>query len=197
MGHTSVTTEVERRFKVKSDEWMAASTGVKALTQRVIMRGPEGGITRVRIQSREGKAPSAELTVKGPASSDGLESAEVNCEITVGKATALLDAFPGPRLVKDRYATPYAGRAWEVNVFHGENAGLVLAEIEFPSREAAEALRAEDVPPWIGEEVTNDPRYRSANLEIEPYEKWGPSAPPEEPIRVQPVWDLQTRERLQ
>jgi CYTH domain-containing protein len=72
-----------------------------------------------------------------------------------------------PVIDKVRYRIEHAGRIWEVDVFDGANEGLVVAEVELPSEEAQI-----DLPHWIGEEVTNDPRYFNANLVAHPFRDW-------------------------
>ena len=71
------------------------------------------------------------------------------------------------RVEKVRRRLEYAGRTWEVDVFTGENAPLVVAEIEIESVDAEVAL-----PPWVGAEVTDDPRYTNAALARLPYSRW-------------------------
>ena len=75
--------------------------------------------------------------------------------------------MPPPIIEKVRHRVPYAGLTWEVDVFAGANEGLVVAEVEMPS-EATEV----GLPPWIGDEVTDDPRYFNANLVAHPYRDW-------------------------
>ena len=71
------------------------------------------------------------------------------------------------RLEKTRYVEPFAGKRWEVDVFHGENGGLVIAEIELESEDEAFAL-----PAWVGAEVTGETRYYNAALIAYPYRLW-------------------------
>lgn len=83
-------------------------------------------------------------------------------------AAAMLVGLCRPRLIeKTRYRVSHAGHVWEVNVFHGDNTGLVIAEVELGAED--EAI---DFPAWIGREVTGDPRYYNANLAQHPYSEW-------------------------
>ncbi|MEO8501635.1 MAG: adenylate cyclase, partial [Vicinamibacteria bacterium] len=72
-----------------------------------------------------------------------------------------------PLIDKHRYVEHHVGRAWEIDVFHGENEGLVIAEVELPSAEAKVEL-----PNWVGREVSDDPRYFNSNLLKNPYSAW-------------------------
>jgi adenylate cyclase len=71
------------------------------------------------------------------------------------------------KVVKTRYELPRGGHVWEVDVFEGENAGLVVAEIELGS-----ADEAFERPDWLGEEVSEDPRYLNARLAVAPHQRW-------------------------
>jgi CYTH domain-containing protein len=75
-----------------------------------------------------------------------------------------------PLIEKVRYREPWGGHTWEVDVFEGENAGLIVAEIELPSADTPFSK-----PPWIGAEVSADPRYFNAALIQHPYSEWGGS----------------------
>jgi adenylate cyclase len=106
------------------------------------------------------------LTIKGR--TVGATRAEWEYPIPMEDAHAFLDSLcEKPLIEKRRHRIPYAGMVWEVDEFLGENAGLVVAEIELES-EHQEFSR----PEWIGEEVTQDPRYFNANLLRHPYTKW-------------------------
>ncbi len=72
-----------------------------------------------------------------------------------------------PLIEKRRHRVEYGGLIWEVDEFYGDNAGLIVAEVELES-----AQQIFDKPPWAGEEVTGDPRYYNANLVNTPYSRW-------------------------
>jgi CYTH domain-containing protein len=107
------------------------------------------------------------LTLKGPAV--GLTRPEFEYAIPVEEARALLDTLCQPPLIeKIRYRIPIGSVVWEVDEFLGENAGLILAEVELQSERQLVTL-----PDWIGPEVTDDPRYYNANLVNHPFKAWG------------------------
>jgi CYTH domain-containing protein len=80
-------------------------------------------------------------------------------------------ALPGT-VEKTRYYVPYKGHIWEVDVFHGKNEGLVVAEIEFKNGEVPF-----EKPPWLGEEVTFNPCYKNSSLSEHPYSEWKKDTP--------------------
>ncbi len=118
-------------------------------------------VVRVRTAGTKGF-----LTIKGV--SVGVTRAEFEYEIPFDEANALLDDIcERPLIEKTRYKVPFAGLVWEVDEFHGDNAGLVVAEVEL----SAEG-QAFDKPSWVGEEVSGDPRYFNSNLLKSPYCSW-------------------------
>lgn len=119
-------------------------------------------VTRVRLTS-DGQAF---LTVKGLA--NGATRVEIETPIDPGKARSMLAMVEGAVITKTRRRILYAGKNWELDIFEGANAGLVVAEIELDSE--SEAF---EVPPWVGMEVTEDQRYANSNLALRPYSLWG------------------------
>ena len=106
------------------------------------------------------------LTVKGV--SVGARRSEYEYEIPRADAEAMLDELcERPLIEKTRRKIPFAGLVWEVDEFAGENAGLVVAEVELEDETQEVAL-----PEWVGEEVTGDPRYFNANLIARPFKTW-------------------------
>ncbi|MCP4660634.1 MAG: CYTH domain-containing protein, partial [bacterium] len=100
--------------------------------------------------------------------STGITRMEFEYEIPLADANGMLDNLcETPLIEKTRYVIPYEGFTWEVDEFHGENAGLIVAEVELED-ENQEFRR----PPWVGEEVSDDPRYFNANLVEHPYTTW-------------------------
>ncbi|TCZ63211.1 CYTH domain-containing protein [Roseicella aquatilis] len=148
-------TEIERKFLVAGDGWRreAAGPGVP-LRQGYLAGGggPEAPVVRVRLAG-----PRAFLTIKGP----GLTTrAEFEYPIPVADAEAMLATLCAPPVLeKVRHRVEHAGLVWEVDVFGGHLAGLVLAEVELDSADQAVAL-----PDWVGREVSGDPRYVNSNL---------------------------------
>ncbi len=151
--------EIERKFLVKDDSWRKGATGV--LYRQGYMLNESQRTVRIRIAGEQ-----AFLTIKG--ATQGATRQEFEYPIPVEDARVLLDHFcPPPHIEKYRYTIEYAGHTWEIDEFLGENAGLIIAEVEL-SRED-EAIR---FPPWLGEEVTHDSRYFNANLSLRPYRSW-------------------------
>jgi len=151
--------EIERKFLVRDDSWKAGAEG-KAFRQGYICNKPEASV-RVRISGRK-----AFLTIKGE--TRGMRRAEFEYPVPLEDAAELLDTLcEKPIIEKTRYLIPHEGGTWELDVFHGENDGLVVAEIELPSEDAQFSR-----PAWLGEEVTSDARYYNVNLVSNPYSKW-------------------------
>ena len=151
--------EIERKFLVRDDRWKASGQGV-LLRQGYLSSAPER-IVRVRIEGE-----SAVLTIKGRTS--GATRGEWEYSIPLADAQVFLDSLcERPLIEKRRYRIPHEGMLWEVDEFLGENAGLVVAEIELTAEDQAFAK-----PDWVSEEVTHDPRYFNANLLRNPYSRW-------------------------
>ena len=149
--------EIERKFLVTGDGWRQGA-GV-AYAQGYLSCDPQ---RTVRVRIAGGKAF---LTVKGVAK--GATRAEFEYAIPVDDAAQLLELSDGPVVRKVRRVIEHAGSTWEVDEFEGDNAGLVLAEIELASEEQAFAK-----PDWLGREVTGDPRYYNSSLAANPYSRW-------------------------
>ena len=151
-------TEIERKYLVTSDGWKQNVVAQKPMRQGYFETGPRSTV-RVRTIGDE----RAVLTIKGP--TVGISRAEYEYEVPVNDAREMLDIFCEDRQVeKVRYDVEHAGKVWEVDVFEGANAGLVLAEIELDRPD-----EAFDVPEWIGEDVSHDSRYRNACLARRPW----------------------------
>jgi len=120
---------------------------------------------RVRISGDE-----AHLNIKG--ATIGAKRLEFEYPIPLEQASIILDSLSaGPLIEKVRYLIPQGHLIWEIDVFSGDNAGLVVAEIEL-----SDADEAFDIPTWIGEEVTHDTRYYNTRLSREPYSTWNTPA---------------------
>ena len=153
-------TEIERKFLVKRDTWHADPTRGTAFRQGYLSDDP-ARVVRVRVAGKK-----AFLTIKGL--TVGVERQEYEYEIPVCHADILLDTMClRPLIEKTRYQVEYDGRTWEVDEFEGENAGLIIAEIELPTTDAEISL-----PDWVGPEVSHDPRYFNVNLARHPYRDW-------------------------
>ncbi|ARO87737.1 CYTH domain-containing protein [Nitrosospira lacus] len=153
--------EIERKFLVEdknADSWRNA---IYSEIRQGYLSVDKQRTVRVRIAG-----DSAYLTIKGITA--GATRAEYEYPIPVAHAREMLDDLClRPLIEKRRYRVGYGGLVWEVDEFYGDNAGLIVAEVELKS-----AQQVFDRPPWAGEEVTDDPRYYNANLVNHPYTKW-------------------------
>jgi CYTH domain-containing protein len=153
-------TEIERKFLVTGDGWRAGARG-EQYRQGYLSTSP-GRTVRVRVAGER-----AYLTIKGARA--GLRRAEFEYEIPPDDAEALLaELCEGPIIDKVRYRVAHGGLTWEVDEFAGENAGLIVAEVELLTEDQAIAL-----PAWVGQEVSEDYRYTNAYLSQHPYRRWG------------------------
>lgn len=155
--------EIERKFLLLNDEWRRISDGGTPYVQGYL--GHEQGRTvRVRTAGDAGY-----LTVKGKAPKDApLKTPEFEYPIPKDDAKAMLAMCEQDQLVtKTRYRVPVEDFVFEIDVFHGRNEGLVVAEIELPSEDSAFPH-----PSWLGDEVTHDKRYKNARLAVTPYQDW-------------------------
>lgn len=152
--------EIERKFLLHLEEWTKLiKPAGKHLRQGYISNNPEKTI-RIRIAEKQ-----AWLTIKGI--TIGASRLEYEYEIPIGEATELLDNFCESALEKIRYEIDYEGKTWEIDVFSGDNDGLIVAEIELLSEE-----EQFERPIWIAAEVTADKRYYNANLTTHPFKDW-------------------------
>jgi adenylate cyclase len=150
--------EIERKFLVINDQWRDAASATH-FAQGYITRGT-GRTVRVRIAGAE-----AFLTIKGPVS--GISRSEYEYPIPLEDAQGMLSLCEGPIIEKIRFKFSHEGHLWEIDEFLGENAGLIVAEVELSHPEEEVLL-----PDWIGKEVTGDPRYYNSNLTIHPFRAW-------------------------
>ena len=155
--------EIERKFLVAGDTWQADVQSATDLQQAYL--GNTGLLTiRVRTTSE----PSAYLTFKSM--TPGRVRSEFEYRIPLDDAVALFANQTGSVIAKRRHVVFHAGKRWEIDVFSGENDGLIIAEIEL--QRADEPFER---PPWLGAEVTSEPRYYNAALAAEPYCSWNPA----------------------
>lgn len=157
-------TETERKFLVLSDAFKAQAVASHRIKQGYIARD-SGNSVRVRILDGKGI-----LTIKGP-SPDDISRSEWEIEIPLPDAEALLRLCHGGIIDKTRYIVPeegtLSGKFFEVDVFYGDNEGLVMAEIELDSPEQPFTK-----PEWLGEEVTGNRHYYNSYLSLHPYKEW-------------------------
>lgn len=143
--------EIERKFLVTSNEWRAGAHGT-TIRQGYLSNGSEATV-RIRVAG-----DMAFLTIKSR--TEGLARAEFEYPIPRADAEALLETLCVlPLIEKTRYPVEHEGHLWTVDVFEGENDGLVVAEVELSRLDEVVKL-----PVWVGEEVTDDPRYRNSAL---------------------------------
>jgi len=151
--------EIERKFLVEGDAWRALAKGTN-YRQGYLNSAKE---RTVRVRTAEDKAF---LTIKGL--TVGATRAEYEYEIPFDEGKAMLDALAErPLIEKKRYKIPAGGLTWEIDEFLGDNAGLIVAEVELKSED-----QAFERPLWLGDEVTGDPRYYNANLIKKPFTRW-------------------------
>jgi len=153
--------EIERKFLIKNDRWKQApnlSAG-KVIKQGYLSVDPSRTV-RARI-----KGDQAFLTIKGK--TQGLSRLEFEYEIPVEDAQALLGLCENPVIEKTRYLLPQGEVTWEIDIFEGDNEGLMIAEVELESEQQSVAL-----PDWLGEEVSGDSRYVNASLTQKPFKQW-------------------------
>jgi len=154
--------EIERKFLVDPDRLPPLPAPI------VIKQGyipADNATVRVRLQNDE-----AFLTLKGKAS--GLVRSEFEYAVPAADALAMLTELCAPPLIeKKRYELLHDGHLWELDIFEGENAGLLLAEIELESETESFSL-----PPWADREVTEDKRYYNANLRTLPFRRFAGEA---------------------
>jgi adenylate cyclase len=151
--------EIEHKYLVDTALWRPAGPGT--LYRQGYLSSVKERVVRVRIAGEQGF-----LTIKGITIS--LSRLEFEYPIPLADASMMLDQLcERPLIEKTRYRETFAGRTWEIDVFHGDNDGLVVAEVEVasPSDQIAP-------PPWAGREVSDDPRYFNSNLVVHPHKNW-------------------------
>lgn len=153
--------EIEHKYLVKG-EYRKLSTQTLHMVQGYLQAESGGATVRVRIAGDK-----AFLTIKGPSTADGLARSEFEYPIPETDAVEMLKLCRAGRIEKLRHLVPWRGHTVEVDEFLGENAGLVVAEIEVGSEDEKIEL-----PPFIGREVTGDPRFYNSQLSSHPFNRW-------------------------
>ena len=152
--------EIERKFLVKDLSWKDSATSFKDF-QQGYFPVTNGVNVRTRIAGDK-----ARLTIKGPVTD--ISRAEFEYPIPIEDAIVFLSSFcVKPVILKRRWYVPFGGFQWEVDEFAGLNQGLVVAEIELDAPD-----RAFPAPPWLGREVSHEPRFRNSRLVRHPYSEW-------------------------
>jgi adenylate cyclase len=153
--------EIERKFLVTSNDFIEESDAQFEIAQGYLNSNPERTV-RVRIKGDKGF-----LTIKGKSSESGASRFEWEKEIAVDEAKQLLLLCENGVIEKTRYHVKMNEHLFEVDVFYGQNEGLVMAEIEL-----SDENEAFEKPNWLGKEVTNDERYYNAYLSNRPFVTW-------------------------
>jgi len=152
--------EIERKFLLIGSDWKKLARGT--VYRQGYLHSSENRTVRIRVAGGTGF-----VTIKGGGT--GIRRLEFEYQIPVKDAEIMLEKLcEKPLVEKKRYKIDYAGFTWEVDEFFGENEGLTVAEIELTSEEQPFAK-----PPWVGKEVSGDPRYFNAVLCKFPYSAWG------------------------
>ena len=151
--------EIERKYLVKGQEWKVGAKGT--VYRQGYLSSLKERVVRVRTIENKGF-----LTIKGI--TKGVSRSEFEYEISVKDADTMLNEIcEKPLIEKKRYKIAVGGLVFEVDEFFGENAGLIVAEVEL-----ADEKQKIDLPAWIGQEVSADPRYFNSNLIRHPFTKW-------------------------
>ena len=153
--------EIERKFLVANQSFKEQAFANSAIAQGYLNSHPERTV-RVRINGDKGF-----LTIKGISNESGMSRFEWEKEIPVHDAKELLPLCENGVIDKTRFIIKCGDHTFEVDEFHGENDGLIIAEIELTSE-----METFEKPSWLGEEVTNINRYYNAYLSVHPYKKW-------------------------
>lgn len=153
-------TEIERKFLMSDDSWREAADNGQPMRQGYLA-GSDKSSVRVRVSGTR-----ANLNIKS--ATLGITRQEYEYPIPLNEANEMLDSLcEGPLIEKTRYHVRHGEHTWEIDVFSGDNEGLVVAEIELNHAEE-DFVR----PPWLGEEVSDEPRYYNVSLVKHPFKDW-------------------------
>ncbi|MGZ4000130.1 MAG: CYTH domain-containing protein [Mucilaginibacter sp.] len=152
--------EIERKFLVDHAQWDRLEKPAGTHYKQGYLLADPGRTIRVRISDKE-----AYINLKSKNSQ--VSRNEYEYEIPLQDAKEILKAFTQNGTEKTRYVIPFAGKHWEVDVFMGDNEGLIVAEIELESED-----EVFEKPEWVTEEVTEDGRYTNAALAKHPFKNW-------------------------
>ena len=145
--------EIEHKYLVIDDIYKQMANKMSEIKQGFLSRDPERTV-RVRVRDDKGF-----ITIKGKGT--GAAHPEFEYEVPLDDTLQMLDLCQPPVIEKTRYMIMHEGNLWEVDEFHGDLQGLVIAELEVPSEDYCFPL-----PPFVGQEVTGDPRYYNSQLGI-------------------------------
>lgn len=154
--------EIERKFLVLTDDFKKEAFSEKRIKQGYLSAVPE---RTVRVRT---KGDKAFLTIKGSSNASGMSRFEWEKEISIDEAEKLLLLCEKGIIDKTRYEVNFENYLYEIDVFYGENQGLIIAEIELKTEEDVFVK-----PAWLGQEVTSDSRYYNAYISKNPFKDWG------------------------
>jgi len=156
--------EIERKYLIESEQWRAEVYQATPFAQGYLNDIKQAGCrssVRVRIEGRKANMNIKSLEI-------GISRDEYEYSIPVEDAKKMLDTLAlGPVIKKTRHLVKFDHLIWEIDEFHGDNEGLVVAEVELTDEKISPAL-----PEWVGKEVTELPRYYNVSLSSYPYSNW-------------------------
>ena len=153
--------EIERKFLVQSSDFIAEASHSQKIAQGYLNSTSERTV-RIRIKDDKGF-----ITIKGKGDESGTTRFEWEKEIELYEAEALLKLCESGAIDKTRYVIKKGSHTFEVDIFEGENKGLIVAEIEL-----SDANEIFEKPSWLAEEVTGDEKYYNAYLSKKPFTTW-------------------------
>ncbi len=154
--------EIERKFLLNGDAWRQSVTQSTLYRQGYLTQGMEGmkSSVRVRVEGERGVLNIKSVRV-------GIARHEYEYGIPLAEANEMLDTLCGAIVEKTRHLVPTGSHVWEIDEFHGDNAGLIVAEVELAALD-----EVFERPAWLGIEVTDDARYYNVALATKPYVSW-------------------------
>ncbi len=153
-------TEIERKFLLRDDSWRNAVSSSRDIVQGYLANTDRGSI-RVRLEDDNASLNLKSMTL-------GVTRSEFDYPIPAAEASVILETLcMRPLIEKTRHHVEFDGCTWEIDEFRGENAGLVVAELELAHQD-----QSFTAPPWLGQEVSDDPRYYNVCLVEHPYCDW-------------------------
>ena len=161
-------TEIERKFLVRGTAYRELAESCSHIRQGYIC-SHNGRTVRVRLRDGRGY-----LTIKGPSANGGLTRFELEKEVTPDEAQQLMEICEPGVIDKHRYLVRSGRHVFEVDEFHGDNAGLVMAEVELQSED-----EPYEKPDFIGQEVTGDRRFYNSHMRKMPFCIWKGTIPQE------------------
>jgi len=151
--------EIERKYLIVNKDWQQHIQSKSSIQQGYLNSDP-ARVVRIRVQDNKGI-----ITIKGKPA--GITRLEYEYEIPYEEALALLQLCETPPLSKTRFIVVEFGKTWEVDIFHGLNEGLEVAEIELNTEDEIFTL-----PSWAGKEVSHETQYLNACLISHPFQEW-------------------------